>query len=339
MGIDISDLVEAKPCTLKDLKSRTIAIDGYNALYQFLSSIRQADGTPLMDSRGRITSHLTGTFHRTASLLEVGIKPVYVFDGKPNPMKSSTLADRRQRKEKAQAQWDEALEMGDMETARTKAQQTSRLTRDMVGQAKELLEHMGVPWVDAPEEGEAQASYMAGKGEVYAAASQDFDSLLFGAPILVRNMTLSGRRKMPRRNVYIDVVPEILTLSDTLAALGITREQLVDIGVLMGTDFNPGVKGIGPKKALMLIKEHGSGEAAISEKKLDVPGFHNIRKIFLEPNVTDKYTLEWKSMDREKVEDLLCNEFEFSSQRLQSTMDKISVGQKARAQKSLDSWF
>jgi flap endonuclease-1 len=249
------------------------------------------------------------------------------------------LLMRRQRKEKAQTEWDEALEAGDMETARMKAQQTSKLTKDMAQQAKDLLDHMGVPWVDALEDGEAQASYMASKGEVYAAASQDYDSLLFGAPLLVRNMTLSGRRKMPRRNVYVDVVPEILKLGDVLSTLGITREQLVDIGVLMGTDFNDGVKGIGPKKGLKLIKEFGSGEAAIKEKKLDVPAFHNIRKIFLEPRVRDDYTLEWKPMDREKVEKLLCDDFEFSSQRLQSTMDKISVGQKARAQKSLDSWF
>jgi flap endonuclease-1 len=339
MGIDLSDIVEPKQCALKDFKGRTIAIDGYNALYQFLSSIRQADGTPLMDSKGRITSHLSGTFQRTANLLEFGIKPIYIFDGKPNAMKAGTLLQRRQRKEKAQTEWDEALEAGDMETARMKAQQTSRLTKDMAQQAKDLLGYMGVPCVNAPEDGEAQASYMASKGDVYAAASQDYDSLLFGAPVLVRNMTLSGRRKLPRRNVYVDVVPETIRLGDALSTLGITREQLVDIGVLMGTDFNDGVKGIGPKKGLKLIKEFGSGEAAIKEKKLDVPSFHNVRKIFLEPKVTDDYTMEWKPMDREKVEKLLCDDFEFSSQRLQSTMDKISVGQKARAQKSLDSWF
>jgi flap endonuclease-1 len=339
MGIDLSDIVEPKPCALKDFKARAIAIDGYNALYQFLSSIRQADGSPLTDSKGRVTSHLSGTFHRTANLLEAGIKPVYVFDGKPNALKAGTLQERRQRKEKAQQQWEEALAAGDMETARTKAQQTSKLTKDMVAQAKNLLEHMGVPWVDAMEDGEAQAAYMVQKGEVYAAASQDYDSLLFGAPLLVRNLTLSGRRKMPRRNVYVDVVPEILKLSEALAILGITREQLVDMGVLMGTDFNPGVKGIGPKKALKMIKEFGSGEAAIKAKDLDVPSFSNVREIFLNPKKTDDYKLEWNPMDREKVEKLLCDDFEFSSQRLQSTMDKIAEGQKARAQKSLDGWF
>jgi len=339
MGLDLSDLVEPKPCALKDLRGRAIAIDGYNALYQFLSSIRQADGTPLMDSKGRVTSHLSGTFHRTANLLEAGIRPVYVFDGKPNPLKAGTLRERRQRKEKAQAEWDRALEEGDLETARTKAQQTSRLTKEMAAQAMELLGHMGVPCVEAPEDGEAQASHMAAKGQVYAAASQDYDSLLFGAPVLVRNMTLSGRRKLPRRNVYIDVVPEVLRLVDVLASLEITREQLVDMGVLMGTDFNQGVRGIGPKKALKLIKKHGSGEAAIKEKKLDVPGFANVRDIFLKPRVRDDYGLSWGRADRGKILAMLCGEFEFSEQRLAVTLDKISEGQKARAQQSLDSWF
>ena len=339
MGLDISGILEAKPCQLKDLKGKAIAIDGYNSLYQFLSSIRQRDGTPLMDSKMRVTSHLSGAFQRTASLLEVGIKPIYVFDGKPNPLKASTLADRRQRKEIAKEQWREALEAGDMETARTKAQQTSKLTREMVSQAKDLFDLMGVPWVDAPEEGEAQASHMARNGDVYAAGSQDFDSMLFGTPILIRNMTLAGRRKMPRRNVYIDVVPEIITLEGSLDALGISLEQLVDIGVIMGTDFNDGVKGIGPKKGLKLVKEHGSGEAVIKAMNLDVPGFQNVRNVFLKPNVTDDYEVEWKTMDPGAIEDLLCDDYEFSRPRIQSTLGKIADGEKARNQKSLDAWF
>lgn len=339
MGIDFSGIVEPRPCQLSDFRGRAIAIDGYNSLYQFLSSIRQRDGTPLMDSKMRVTSHLSGAFQRTASLLEAGIKPVYVFDGKPNPLKTGTLAGRRERKQKAMKQWEEALEAGDMETARTKAQQTSKLTREMVGQAKKLFDYMGVPWVDAPEEGEAQASYMARKGDVYAAGSQDYDALLFGAPMLVRNMTLAGRRKMPRRQVYIDVVPEILTLEDTLETLEITLEQLIDVAVLMGTDFNQGVKGIGPKKGLKLVKKYGTGQAAIEAEKLDVPGFENVRNVFLKPHVTDEYNLEWRSMDPGAIEDLLCDDFEFSRPRIQSTLAKIAEGEKARSQQSLDAFF
>jgi flap endonuclease-1 len=339
MGVDISDLVEGSVCELDDFKGKAIAIDGYNVLYQFLSSIRGPDGTPLKDSKGRVTSHLSGAFQRTSNLLESGIKPVFVFDGKPNPLKIGTLKLRRQRKEKAKEQWEEALKVGDLETARIKAQQTSKLTRDMVGQATELLGHMGVPCVQAPEEGEAQASHMASRGDVYAVASQDFDSLLFGAPKLIRNLTIAGRRKMPRRNVYVDVKPEILLLDDVLAKLGFGHEQLVDLGVLVGTDFNEGVKGIGPKKALKLLNEFETGSKAIDEKGLDVPGFDNVRKIFLEPHVTDEYDLQWKSMDREGVEAFLCDEYDFTRSRIQSALDKIAEGEKNRAQRSLDSWF
>ncbi len=324
---------------MEDLKGRSVAIDGYNTLYQFLSSIRQPDGMLLEDSQGRVTSHLSGAFHRTANLLAAGIKPVFVFDGKPNPLKIGTLTARKERKTKAQKQWDEALEKGDLETARTKAQQTSRLSRDMVAQAVELLGYMGLPSVQAPEEGEAQASHMAMKGDVHAAASQDFDTLLFGAPRLVRNLTLAGRRKMPRRNVYVDVVPELLTMEDVLAELGLDREQLVDLCVLVGTDFNDGIKGIGPKKALKLLREFGSGAEAINKKNLDIPSFQNVRKIFLEPNVTDDYELKWGSMDPTKIEEFLCDEHDFSRPRIQSALAKIAEGEKARAQKSLDSWF
>jgi len=339
MGVDISDIVQGKSCSLADFKGRSVAIDGYNTLYQFLSSIRQPDGTLLMDSKGRVTSHLSGTLQRTANLLETGIKPVFVFDGKPNPLKMGTLSLRRERKEKAKEQWKEALEKGDLETARIKAQQTSKLTRDMVAQAVELLGYMGVPCVSAPEDGEAQASYMALKGDVYAACSQDFDSLLFGAPVLIRNLTMAGRRKLPRRDVYVDVVPELLLLNDSLAALNISLEQLIDLCVLIGTDFNEGINGIGPKKALKLVKEYGSGERAIKEKNLDLPSFQAARDVFLKPNVTDDYELRWTSMDREKIEELLCDGFEFSKTRIQSTLEKISEGEKARAQKSLDKWF
>lgn len=339
MGVDISDLLEGSECALRDFSGKAIAIDGYNVLYQFLSSIRQPDGTPLKDSKGRITSHLAGAFQRTANLLEAGIRPVFVFDGKPNPLKLGTLRLRKERKVKAKEQWEEALKAGDLETARTKAQQTSRLTREMVEQAAELLGHMGVPCVQAPEEGEAQASHMALRGDVHAVASQDFDSLLFGAPRLVRNLTLAGRRKMPRRNVYVEVKPEIMLLDEVLAGLDFKREQLVDLGVLVGTDFNEGVKGIGPKKALKLLQEFGSGKAAIKEKKLDVPGFDNVRKIFLEPNVTDDYEIVWGSMERDKIEALLCDEHDFTKTRIQSALDKILEGEKKRAQKSLDSWF
>lgn len=270
MGVDISDIVESKEIELSDLRGKSVAIDGYNTLYQFLSIIRQPDGTPLMDRNGRITSHLSGLFYRTVNIMEMGIKPAFVFDGKAPELKGRTILERMERREKAELEWKQAVEAGDMEKARIMSQQSSRLTKDMVDESKQLLTMMGIPWVQAPGEGEAQAAYMALKGAVFASASQDFDSLLFGAPKLVRNLTITGKRKVPRKNIYREVKPEIIELNTVLSALGITREQLIDIGILIGTDFNEGIKNVGPKKALKYIKTYGNLENVMKEMKIEI---------------------------------------------------------------------
>ncbi|MDG6220443.1 MAG: flap endonuclease-1 [Candidatus Thermoplasmatota archaeon] len=339
MGIDISSIVSPSTRTLSDYAGRAIAIDGYNSLYQFLATIRQPDGTPLKDAEGRITSHLSGLFYRTCSLVEVGIKPVYVFDGIPPTEKAGTIEERRAIRQKAWEEWQMAKEAGDLERAKRKAQQSSRLSKDMVSEAKQLLQHMGIPVVQAPEEGEAQASHMACRGDVYCAASQDFDSLLFGTPLLVRNLTLSGRRKMPKKNIYVDVSPEEINLQKTLAQLEISLEQLVDLAILVGTDFNQGIKGIGPKKALKLIKEKGQIEDAIEKTGGDPGDYVRVREIFLEPKVTDDYALSWSAPTKSHVFSFLCGERGFSETRVSSSLQRLEAGISQRSQKSLDSWF
>jgi flap endonuclease-1 len=237
VGIDLSDVVVKRPVTLTEYSGKRIAFDAWNILYQFLASIRQPDGTPLKDKEGNITSHLAGILYRTANLVEAGIQPVFVFDGEPHPLKANTLAERGARKREAQAAYESALEAGDLETARTKAQQTSRLTLPMVQQAQQLLEALGIPVVQAPGEGEAQAAWMCQQGLVHAACSQDYDSVLFGAPRLVRHMATGGRRKLPGKQVWVDVAPEEIDLQQSLAALELSRQQLVDVALLVGTDF------------------------------------------------------------------------------------------------------
>ena len=215
MGVQLGDLISRSKISLRDLSGKSLAIDGYNTLYQFLSIIRGLDGRPLMDKEGRVTSHLSGLLYRTANLVEVGIQPSYVFDGEPPKLKRLEIMRREEVKREATVKYRRALEEGKMEEVRTYAQATARLRDYMVSDAKRLLSLMGVPWVQAPSEGEAQAAHMAAKRDVYAAASQDYDSLLFGAPVLVRNIAISGRRKLPRRIAYVEVEPEI-----ALAALG-----------------------------------------------------------------------------------------------------------------------
>jgi len=217
--------------------------------------------------------------------------------------------------------------------------QTSRLTDDMVDQSKRLLDLLGIPTVQAPGEGEAQASAMARDATAYAAASQDFDALLFGSPRLVKNLAISGRRKMPRKEIYVEVHPEEISLDATLANLGITREQLVDMGLLMGTDFNEGVKGIGPKKALALIKKHGSLEGALLELGADIESKDEVRKIFLYPNVLDHVELVFRDSDPDGVRRMLCDEFDFSPDRINAALEKFGVARSEQKQRSLDSWF
>ena len=349
MGVNLKDLIPQEAVhvitDLKELKGRKVAIDAYNALYQFLAAIRQPDGTPLMDSRGRITSHLSGLFYRTINFMEAGIKPVYVFDGKPPELKAREIEERMKVREEAERKYKEAIARGKVEEARTYAQASSRLTNEMVEDAKKLLEAMGVPWVQAPSEGEAQAAYMASKGDVWAPASQDYDSILFGAPRLLRNLTISGRRKLPRKNVYVEVKPELIEVNELLRKLSLSREQLIDIAILLGTDYNPeGVKGVGPKTALKLIKTYGSLEKALGSlpnASFPVPPTV-IREAFLKPKVTDSYVIKWREPDEKRVIELLVKEHDFSETRVKNALERLKKAYRENIKagsKGLEAWF
>ncbi len=339
MGVDIGSLFEKEKISYKDLHDRIIAVDAHNVLHQFLSIIRSRDGSPLKDSQGRITSHMSGLLYRTANMIEARIKPVFIFDGKPDLLKEKTLLDRKRRKIKAEKEYKEALEKGDLAKARSKAQQTSKVTEEIIDQSLELLDALGIPCIKAPSEGESQASYMVKKKDVYAVGSQDFDCLLLGAPVLVRNLTSSSKRKLPGKKAYVKVHPEMIKLRPNLKKLKISQRQLVDMGILIGTDFNEGIKGIGPKKSLKLIKNNGNAENAIAKIGADdAPTFDEIkeiRKLFLEPKVTDDYNLNWKPADEEKVIEILCDKHQFSEKRIKSSLEKFENMQEIVKQKTL----
>jgi len=339
MGVDIGSLFRWEKISYKDLKDRVIAIDAHNVLHQFLSSIRQRDGTPLKNSRGEITSHLTGIFHRTANLVDEKIRPIYVFDGKPHPLKQKTLDVRRKRKEFAEKEWKQALKAGDIKKAKSMAQQTSRVTDEIIKQSKELLDALGIPYIQAPSEGEAQASYMVKKGDAFAVGSQDFDCLLIGSPVLVTNLTSSGRRKLPGKEAYTKVFPKQIRLKSNLKSLGITQKQLVDMAIMIGTDFNEGIKGIGPKKSLNLIKKNGNVENAIATVGSDnVPSFDEIkeiRKIFLDPEVKKSYSINWASADKDLVINILCDRHQFKKERVEPILEKYSNVETMMKQKTL----
>lgn len=343
MGVDLADIIPEEPTTLDALTNRTLAVDAYNTLYQFLAIIRQPDGTPLKDRKGRVTSHLSGLLYRTANLVEKGIKLVFVFDGEPPELKEMEIRRRRAVKEEAAVRYERAIKEGKVEEARTYAQATSQLKDLMVEDSKKLLDALGVSWIQAPSEGEAQAAFMAARGDVWGVASQDHDSLLFGAPRMVKNLAITGRRKLPRRDAYVEVEPMLVELANVLKELSLTREQLIDVGILIGTDFNPdGVKGIGPKTAVKLIKENGNLENAMSknsEIKIS-PDPNRIREIFLGPKVTQEYSLNWSRPDEEKTVAFLCGERDFSEERVRKALSKMQAGPARQAAKTtLESYF
>jgi flap endonuclease-1 len=340
MGVDLGE-VGRRAVALSDLSGKKFAVDAYNTIYQFLSSIRQPDGTPLQDFRGNITAHLAGIFYRNARLLENGIRPIYVFDGKPPDFKSAVLGERSERKLEAEANWKAALEKGDLANAKKFAQATSRLTRPMVEESKELLRCMGIPVVEAPSEGEAQASQMVIEGTADAVASQDMDCLLFGAPLLLRNLSVSGKRKLPGKSEYIEVEPEYIELSSVLQELCITRQQLVWMGILIGTDFDEGVKGIGPKKALKLVL--GCKSLAEAAQKAGAEGelalFESVEHFFLNPPVETGVRVEFGKLDAEKIARFLVDRHDFSEERVKRTCNAAEKSMKETgAQTRLGSW-
>lgn len=341
MGVALGALLQPTEIEIKSLSGKKVAIDAYNILYQFLSSIRQYDGTLLMDKQGRVTSHLSGLYYRTMNLMKQGIKPCYVFDGKPPNFKSKTISDRINIRERAREEYKMALKAGNMERARSKAQQSTRLTKEMIEESKLLLEYMGVPVVQAPSEGEAQASHMCNKGEVYACVSQDYDSLLFKTPILIRNLNITGRRKLPKKNIYVTISPEKIILKEELNRLGLFHDQLITMGILVGTDYNPkGIFGIGPKKAYNLVKQYADFDTLFKSVNwtFDITP-KEIFDFFKNPPVTDDYKLHWKQPNPDKIFELLCEEHGFGQKRVDNALGRLSKLRKKEGQTGLDKFF
>jgi len=341
MGTALGELIEKEVIELDSLANKTVGIDSFNILYQFLSNIRGQDGSPLTDAQGNITSHLTGLFYRTTNLLSRGIKPVFVFDGKPHPLKQKTREKRKAIRTQAEQKMKEAKEKGDLEEARKFAKQSSRLTKEMVEEAKKLIEFMGLPVIQAKGEGEAQISLMTEKEKLFGCISQDYDALLFGTPILLRNITVGGKRKVPGRNIYLEAFPEKISLEKTLEKNEIDRKKLVWIAILIGNDFNEKFPKVGPKTALKLVKENNSFEEIIKQTGFNPEfDFKEIEKIFLEPEYNKDFEIKFNPPDKEKVTELLFEQHQFSKERITNTLNKLEkVLEEKGQQSSLGKWF
>jgi len=335
MGVNLRELTIKHEIDLNKLTNKKIAIDSFNILYQFLSTIRQKDGTPLMDNQGNITSHLSGLFYRTTNLLEAGILPCFVFDGRPPTEKKETVEERERIREEARIKYEKAKKAGKIEEARKYAQQTAHLTQEMINESKELINALGLPWVQAIAEGEAQAAYLASKGQVWAVASQDYDALLFGTPRLIRNLSISGRKKIPGKAIYKEVKSEMIDLAETLNFLALDIESFIKVAILIGTDYNPrGYSGIGPKTALKIVRE-----GKFEEYSDKIPNWKRIMNIFTKPALTKDYDLTWKKPNQEKLRKILVEKHDFSEQRFDSALKKIAKAEDKKKQKGLSDFI
>ena len=352
MAVDLGKFVaEVKhKISFDELSGKCIAIDAFNTIYQFLSIIRQPDGAPLTDAKGRTTSHLSGLFYRNLNLLEHGIKLIYVFDGIPPHLKRRTLEARMSRRKEAHEAWERAKADGLIEEARIKATASTKINKEIIESSKLLLSHMGIPFIQAPGEGEAQAASLVNSGLAYALTSQDYDSFLFGAETVIRNFAITGKRKLPRQNIYVNIDLERIYLKDLLGKLNIDRRQLILLGMLVGTDFNEGIDKIGPKTALKIVSEQKNVEnvtAYINEKYgTDFgPDLNEVISIFEKPEIRDIGSSEFARLqessipDREALIKLMCDDYGFSTERITRSSERIFESRKKERQKGIGLWM
>jgi flap endonuclease-1 len=325
MGVNLTPIISRKPTSLESLRGKSFAVDASQMLYQFLALIRKPDGTFFTDTEGNVTSHLIGfAFRVTRLLCDYSMRFILVFDGRPAQLKLRELEERRLRREKALAEWRLAVKEGRLAEAFSKAVSSTRLTAAMVEDTKTLLSAMGLPFVEAPSDAEAQAAFIVQRREAYAVAGRDYDTLLYGSPRLVRNLAIRSTEFYPSKGYSKVLKPELIEAGEALSRLGITREQLVDVAILVGTDFNEGVKGIGPKKALQLIKKYGRIDEIPRSILPKAPeNYAEVRKVFMQPDVKKEYSVKYSGLDEAWLMEFLHSEKGFSRDRVTKLIERM----------------
>lgn len=326
MGVNLAPVLKPRSIAFEELRGRTLAVDAATDIYPFLALLRGRGGDPLADAEGRVTSHLNGLLMKLARLRgEFDVKPFYVFDGRPSPRKRATLAARRAVRDRAEVQRQEALARGDVQDAFAKAVTSTRLTGAMVRDAQRLLDLLGVPWMEAPADAEAQCAHLAAQGKAWAAASKDFDTLLYGAPRLVRFLSFQGKEWLPSQGRFRAVPPEVLELDAELTRLGLTRSQLVESAMLVGTDYDEGVRGYGPVKAVKALRAWGSLADAPAEVRAVLgPDWPEVRDHFLHPPVLDVEVPAQRKADAEGVVGFLAGERGFQEARVRAALERMA---------------
>jgi len=322
---------------IKNYFGRKVAIDASMSLYQFLIAVR-SEGNQLTNAEGETTSHLMGTFYRTIRMVANGIKPVYVFDGKPPKMKSGELEKRTEKRADAEKALEKAKEVGDAEEVDKQSRRLVKVGKSHVEDCKKLLGLMGMPYVHAPCEAEAQCAELVKSGKVYAVGTEDMDALTFGSTVLLRHLTMSEARKMPIKEFYYDKI---------LEGFEMDRDQFIDLCIMLGCDYCEKIRGIGPKNAIKLIQEHKSIEKvieAIDTKKFIVPDnwlYEGARALFKEPEVkpASEIDLKWEKPDVEGLVKFMSEENGFAEDRIRNAAEKLLKAKQGTTQGRLDSFF
>lgn len=338
-------LQEAAPKAIREIDSqaaytgRMVAIDASMCLYQFLIMIRENHSGSyqnLTNEAGEVTSHIIGMLSRTIKLMESGIKPVYVFDGKPPELKLLELQARREKREAAKENLAAAVEAGDAEQILKNTKMTVKVTKEQNEQTKELLRLMGLPVVDAPSEAEATCAALCRDGKVYAAATEDADCLTFGTKILIRNLMAAESQKKQIMEV---------SLERALEQLGVTMDQFIDFCILSGCDYCDTLKGVGPATAIRLLMQHGTLEKVIEELGPDkVPEnfrYQIARDFFKDCEAVDtsKVEFEFKDPDVEGLTKFLVEKCSFSKDRVDKYIERLVKSKAKTKQRPLTSFF
>ncbi|MHA1444799.1 MAG: flap endonuclease-1 [Candidatus Hodarchaeales archaeon] len=349
MGTQIGKLLIncRQKITISDLSGKTVGFDAYNTMYAFLARIRDKStgGGYFTDSEGHVTSHLLGLFPRLTYFLQNNIKPVFIFDGKPPILKAKEISYRKERKKIAEIKRATAIADGKLEEALKFAQATSKITPDIIKDTKTLLRLLGIPFIQAPSEAEAQGAMMNRQGLIQAMASQDYDSFLFGCPNVIRNLGISQRRKIPNQPRFVEISTEQIVLNELLQELGLkSREQLILLGILVGTDYNPkGIKGIGPKTALKLVRKYPNLKSLQNylESKytlVDILPYSlaTLLDCFISPESDPNLNFMFSKPQPKKLLEFLVGEREFRPERIQNSLKILN---RLSKQNTLDQFF
>ncbi|CAI2304512.1 unnamed protein product [Caenorhabditis sp. 36 PRJEB53466] len=326
-----------KVSEIKAFFGRKVAIDASMCLYQFLIAVRQ-DGSQLQSEDGETTSHLMGMFYRTIRMIDNGIKPVYVFDGKPPDMKSGELEKRTERRAEAEKALTEAKEKGELKDVEKFERRLVKVTKQQNEEVKKLLGLMGIPVVEAPCEAEAQCAHLVKAGKVYGTATEDMDALTFGSTVLLRHMLAAESKKIPIKE---------FNLARVLEDMKLTEEEFIDLCILLGCDYCGTIRGVGPKKAVELIKQHKNIETVLEhldKTKYPPPEdwpYKRARELFREPDVQkgEDVELTWKEPDVEGIVQFMCGEKNFNEERIRSSLNRMQKSRNAGTQGRIDSFF